>query len=123
MTNWREELNVEFPMVTETDIASAGLSSECFWCNRKIGRPHAPECVRIVKIVRLRYIFNVDVLMPHSWDKEAILFHRNEGSWCANNALDELEKEGEKNYCLCDDFACKFIKDIDGRPRIRGGDE
>jgi hypothetical protein len=46
-----------------------------------------------------------DVDVPVSWSKEQVRIHRNQSSWCANNALDELEqiekKLGRTGQCFC----------------------
>jgi len=54
--------------------------------------------------------YEVDV--PSRWGKENIEFHRNEGSWCADNGLDELQELAEKKGCLCETSVFyEYIKD------------
>jgi hypothetical protein len=55
----------------------------------------------INKMVRVRMTVEYEVEVPASWDRHMIEFHRNEGSWCSDNALYELEKLAEDKGCLC----------------------
>jgi len=53
-------------------------------------------------------------------DASAVEFHRNEGSWCAGNAITELSKMFEgANVCPCSIFECEFLDDVDTNPRIK----
>ncbi len=69
------------------------------------------------KKVRIRLIVEYEIQVPKDWDKDMIEFHRNESSWCAGNALEELEELSEqdgRNGCMCDDFKCEYIEDVKG---------
>ena len=48
--------------------------------------------------MRVRAIIDYDVKVPYHWDKEDVVWHRNEGSWCADNMLQELDSHPG---CLC----------------------
>lgn len=112
-----------FPVVTTDDhgIRPAGRPDACFYCKSKVGEPHGPECVVIVKRVRVRYSFELEIDVPHYWGKEQLEFHRNESSWCASNALGELEKAfPEDGECPCGSFKCEALGTVDETPR-RGG--
>jgi hypothetical protein len=53
-------------------------------------------------IVRMTVEYPVEV--PADWDSHMIEFHRNDSSWCASNALNELEElYGCENFdsCMC----------------------
>jgi hypothetical protein len=52
--------------------------------------------------VRVRMIAEYDVEYPDGYDSdEHILFHRNDGTWCADSALGELQNVIEGQGCLC----------------------
>lgn len=106
------------PIVHKFDdgIRPAGKPDECFYCKQKVGQPHKPDCVCVEKTVRLKYTFEVEVQVPHGWTPESINFHRNESSWCADNALSELEAYAHKNGCLCGVFHSEFIEVVDDTP-------
>lgn len=106
-----------WPLVTEHDTAPAGRPDECFWCQQRIGNPHAQDCSRVVKTVQLKYTYLVEVTVPHHWTEKDVEFHRNESSWCADNSLDELEAHMSANECLCPRFSCNYIADVDETPR------
>ena len=120
-----------WPTVLPNDdgIRPAGKPDECFYCHRKVGQLHKEDCVTITKLVRLRYIIEVDIEMPHSFDAHDIEFNRNEGSWCADNCLDEIEahcrKEENVGSCLCNRFKAEFVSVLDSTPRqhTRDGDD
>lgn len=83
-------------------------SGKCFYCRQPIGAPHKADCVLINKKVKVRMIVEYEVEVPADWDKQQIEFHRNDGSWCSDNALYELGKLSEQNGCLCSvmEFEC-----------------
>ncbi len=110
----------EWPLVAPNDdgIRPAGPPDECFYCRGKVGQPHARDCVVVTKTVRVRYSVELELTVPHHWKKEDLEFHRNEGSWCANNALDELhERFDGDGQCMCGAFTCEYLSDADVTPR------
>lgn len=97
-------------VVTEKAQRPANMNGKCFYCHQKIGDKHKVDCVLVKKKVKVKMKLEVEyeVEVPADWDKDQIEFHRNEGSWCANNALEELENlEG----CLCDDAEFEYMED------------
>lgn len=115
-----EDESVEgWPLVAPNDggIRPAGPQNACFYCRQKIGDPHARDCVMVTKRVRVRYSIELEVEVPHCWDQESVEFHRNEGTWCANNALEELQQRFGGNECMCGSFHCEFVADTDTTPR------
>lgn len=92
------------PLVTLEDERPNGKGSgHCFYCPSKIGERHSADCVRWERTVTIRMILEYPVKVPHSWDKDDIEFHRNDGTWCGDNAVQELEQ-------LPDDFICQHAK-------------
>ena len=57
---------------------------------------------------------------PHDWDAEMFEFHRNDSTWCADNALDDIEEFKEKKgaSCLCAMMQAKFLEVVDNTPRL-----
>ena len=94
--------------VTEKAQRPANMNGRCFYCGQMIGADHREDCVLIHKKVKVRMIVEYEIKVPAHWDKELIEYHRNEGSWCASNAIDELEAAfgDESKRCMCD--AAKF---------------
>lgn len=115
-----------WPIVALNDdgIRPAGRQDECFYCRQKVGHPHSQTCVIVQKRVRVRYTFEVDINVPYAWGKEQIEFHRNDSSWCADNAIQELENQAEQG-CLCPRFSAEFVRVLDATPtrHLRSGDE
>ena len=121
-----DEINPDWPIVVPDDdgIRPAGRPDECFYCKAKVGDPHGPRCVIVEKLVRLRYIIEVDVRVPHCWTTEDIEGHRNESSWCADNAIDDIEahiRADATDDCLCPRFKAEVVTVLDDTPtRERG---
>lgn len=109
---------MSWPVVIKNDdgIRPAGNPDECFYCQRKIGEEHSRECVTITKLVKVRYIYEIEIPVPNYWSSEDIEFHRNESSWCADNSFDEIEAYIGDN-CACKCFKAEFVSDVDTTPR------
>jgi len=87
--------------VTERATRPGALDkSRCFYCHVQFGGTHDKECPCLNKQVRVRMTIEYEVQVPACWDKHQVEFHRNEGSWCVNNAVEELDKLSEDG-CLC----------------------
>ena len=52
-----------------------------------------------------------EIEVPADWDAAQIEFHRNESSWCSNNAIQELEKLFGRDDvpCICDATTFKYV--------------
>lgn len=87
--------------VTEKAMRPASRERRCFYCNQPVGSMHKDDCVLISKKVKMRMIVEYDVLVPSTWTKEQIEFHRNDSSWCASNVISELEELDKEDRCLC----------------------
>ena len=116
-------IGIVWPLVDPHDdgIRPAGEPDACFYCQQKVGTEHKRNCVIVEKLVRLRYSIDVDVEIPYSWDKNMVEFHRNESSWCANNAVDQIQAQVEASdkdgRCLCDRFTATLVCELDVIPR------
>lgn len=112
--------------VRENDdgIRPAGKPDECFYCHRKVGQIHNIETCQVVrKTALVRYSIEVEFEREIPWyeTKEGFEAHLNEGSWCASNALQEIQDALDKAQdCLCNQkFKAELIKEIDSTPRSR----
>lgn len=108
------------PIVLQDDagIRPAGRQDECFYCQQKIGTPHLETCVILQQKVKIRYSFEIEIDVPAHWDRDNIEFHRNEGSWCADNAYDAIESFVEEKglSCSCSIFKAEVIEQLDPGP-------
>lgn len=57
----------------------------------------------------IRITIDLPMDFPVEWDNEMIEFYLNESSYCCDNLIDELEKYGEENGCICEITKCKVI--------------
>lgn len=111
------EKKINEVLVNDNGIRPAGPPDQCFFCGQKVGDPHAPTCVCLHRIVKVRYSFDIEIEVPHNWNKESIEFQKNESTWCANNALDELNEFAENlNGCLCPYFQAEVLEIPDAEP-------
>lgn len=82
--------------LNDQGLRPVGKPDECFYCGIKIGQYHKPTCALITKIVKYMVDFaNVRLGTfsrpePIDWDRDMCEFHKNESSWCADSALDNL---------------------------------
>lgn len=90
-------------LVTPAAMRPGSSEERCFYCRQPIGAFHGPECVLVKKFVNVRMTVDYVIEVPANWDKHMIEFHRNDGTWCANNALDELAEltEEDEGTCMC----------------------
>lgn len=61
------------------------------------------------KTVTVRVTIDLPMKFPKEWSNEHIEFHLNEGSWCANNIIEEIESYSEEHGCICGIFKAKVI--------------
>jgi hypothetical protein len=108
----------DWPLVVVNDdgIRPAGPPDACFYCGRTIGQPHGQDCAVVTKRIRVRYVFELDIEVPHHWTEADVMFHRNESTWCADNAIDAIEEHRDENGCLCSSFTCEYIGVADDMP-------
>lgn len=91
----------EATLVIKDDVRHTltGSHTRCGYCPSELGTPHEWKCVCNVRPIRFRLVAEWDDTMPASWDDEMILFSRNEGTWCVDNAFDKINPNGHP--CLC----------------------
>lgn len=107
-------------VVTEKAMRPASPLRQCFYCNQAVGAVHKNDCVLINRKVRVRMTVEYDIEVPAFWDADRIEFHRNEGSWCADNALPELEAffTGGDHPCMCDATRFEYLGEAPGEPYL-----
>lgn len=83
----------------------AGGRERCFYCRAPVGNPHERDCVQVYKVVEYEVVVGardterarVDggtvvgtyrTWEPWHWTPHDGEFHKNDGSWCADNCLD-----------------------------------
>lgn len=105
-------MNEDFPVLTDDyGIRPAGPSDACFYCQRRVGANHAPDCVCIVRSSTYgvyhegRRIGAYTRDDPAFWTTKDCEFHKNDSSWCADNMIGD-GYEGEPlpetlEGCLC----------------------
>jgi len=107
-------------MSDDPGIRPAGKPDQCFYCGRKVGESHKQDCVILKRAVKVRYTFEIEIDMPFAWDAGMIDFHRNDSSWCASNAVGDIEKFMERqeascgSTCICNNFKSEYLGETDG---------
>ncbi len=76
-----------------------------------MGEEHAQNCVCRKRTVVVEYKFTVCLEFPVDFSDKDIEFNRNDSTWCANNALMELDNTCEAGRCLCPRFEAKYIRE------------
>ena len=112
------------PKVLPNDdgIRPAGKPDECFYCHQRVGSEHLRSCVTLGKMVRIRMTVEYEVSKPFDWSPSDIEFHLNDSSWCANNAIDDLDdyfnSDDPKAPCMCGNAKFEFLEVTDPGPLI-----
>lgn len=94
-------------LVTPAAMRPGSSEERCFYCHQPIGAFHGPKCVLVKKRTTVRMTVEYEVEVPAHWDQHMVEFHRNDGTWCASNAVEELRVLVEKleedggGGCLC----------------------
>lgn len=95
-------------VTTDNGPRPAGPSHRCFYCDKELGLCHAHDCVIPTRTVMVRAVIEYPIEVPESWAKEKIEFHRNLGSWCSGNIVEELRALSE---CLCPITAFAYVRE------------
>ena len=120
-TDAQREARGDWPLVVKNDdgIRPAGKRDTCMYCSRKVGEKHKGSCVTVRRTVRLRYTFEIDVRHPYAWTGQKIEDYINDGTWCANNALYQLQEAADAlgaSDCLCGALTVKYLGSVDSIP-------
>lgn len=78
-----------------------GRPDGCGYCPGMLGEEHTFECVCNTRPIRFRLVVEWDDEIPASWSDERILFARNQGSWCMDNALESVV-DSLQGHCMCE---------------------
>lgn len=112
-----------WPKVLPNDdgIRPAGPANACFYCGRIVGQEHGRECVAVKRTIKARYTFEIEVDIPAFWETDTFEFARNESSWCANNAIYDLQEYESKldaeHACFCGRCKIEYLGETDGIAR------
>lgn len=138
-------------LVNDDGIRPAGKPDQCFYCQSYVGQEHDKECVTVLQIVKYKVYMNLDRRStesnrgievgtftrpdPHFWSSHDCEFHKNDSSWCADNALDTIVWNDEKydkqleehinqyGGCACTPLRFEYDECVDGSPLIEVEDE
>ncbi|HQR21884.1 MAG TPA: hypothetical protein PKV98_13505 [Burkholderiaceae bacterium] len=88
-------------VVTTAGMRPNSRSEHCFYCGEPVGANHKSNCVLVLRKAKVRMTIEYEIEVPASWGADLVEFQRNGGSWCASNALAELEKLEDSCGCLC----------------------
>ena len=97
--------------VKDDGIRPAGDKNHCFYCGEEKGSQHKNDCVIRCRTIIMEMKINIPMDVPEFWDIEQCEFHKNKGSWCANNILSYLEELIKNHGCLCSLTEFTFIRE------------
>lgn len=104
--------NIDQPssfIVSEDAMRPKSTKKECFYCHQPVGKAHLERCILVKKGVKIRMTVDYDIEVPARWEKPEIESYRNEGSWCASYALDELQHLSLRRGCLCNSTHFEYL--------------
>jgi hypothetical protein len=100
---------VTWPRVLVNDDgirAVPGRENECYYCAGAVGEEHRRDCVCLLKLVRYSVLIHepgserrtsgevvgtYDSYDVWHWSEHNGEFHKNDSSWCADNAIDDIQ--------------------------------
>ena len=97
--------------VKDYGIRPAGSPNHCFYCSAVKGDEHKVDCVIRSRTIVMKMEVEMVLKVPEDWDKKQCEFHRNEGSWCSSNIIDELKRMDNELGCLCENTKFKFLRE------------
>lgn len=97
--------------VGDYGIRPAGKPTQCFYCGIEKGGIHKEGCVIRKRTIVMEMKINIVMDVPEDWDEAMCNFHKNEGTWCANNILHDLNAMKERMNCLCDVAEFKYLRE------------
>ena len=74
----------------------------------------------VTRRVAVRYSYDIEIDVPYHWTGHDIEFHRNDSSWCADNAQGDIDKFVQQQdgwICPCSCMTATYIGEADGTPR------
>lgn len=102
-TNWPVE---------EYGIRPAGDPDKCFYCGESRGGTHKEDCVIRERTIVVKMSIEYTIAIPEFWTKEQLEFHRNQGTWCSDNGLLEIDNFLERtNDCGCGRCEWEYIRE------------
>lgn len=109
-------------IVHEGDARPAGKPDECFYCHQPIGMEHKTGCVIRSRTVVMEVTITLVREVPEHWDTDIIEFTWGQGTWCADNIIETLEKITEDDdHCLCGQFDSRYVREATAEDEIELG--
>lgn len=97
--------------VGEYGIRPAGDPDKCFYCQEPLGGQHKEDCPIRCRTVVVEMTMNFVFEEPEFNDEEKINFRYNQGTWCASNIIDEIERIEKDNGCLCRFTKFRYVRE------------
>lgn len=108
-------------IVGDYSIRPGGKPDQCAYCQQPKGEIHKEDCVIRHRTVVVKVEITYAVEVPEDWTEDQILFQRNDGSWCADNGLQEIAElqkrlDADTNPkecypCFCSDMIYSFVRE------------
>jgi len=107
-------------VVTAAAQRPAREDGTCFYCNVPIGGFHKQDCVLIHKRMSVRLIIEYEAEVPAHWTAEQANRYRNDGTWCKDNAMRDVERymEAKGRMCVCSMARLDYYEDV-GAPYLK----
>ena len=106
----------EWPVVLSDDVALNPLTRCCIACDSPIGDPHALTCSAVGRKVRIRYTFDVEVVVPCRMSDAEVLQRRKSHDWCGSAALREIAVGAAKTGCACALIDIESVETVSADP-------
>lgn len=107
-------MNLEPVETGERPNAYPGSAGKCMYCKSPLGEPHTENCVVPQRSVVVKITVHYVVSVPRCFTSEEIESHRNDGSFCLGNDIEQIfeETEAVEGQCnICQRAAMKFVRE------------
>lgn len=98
-------------IVADDAVRPAGKPGECFYCHRPLGAEHEASCVMRKRTAVVEFTVRLVTKEPEAWGRDAIEFHYNDSSWCADNVVSLINDNIGDEHCLCSRLTAKFVRE------------
>ena len=106
----------ETHLVTPENGARPGPEADrCLYCNQPMGAEHLTTCACRKRTIVVRMTIEYVVQTWAGDDAAESMDFRGEGSWCCNNALDEIARYHVEPHCLCDRASFEYVREADAK--------
>lgn len=87
------------------------VDNTCMYCGAKEGEQHNQGCVCRRRSIVMKMEMNIVMEVPENWEVSTCEFNKNDGTWCASNIIQDLQKIDKDLGWLCGMVNFKYLRE------------